>query len=78
MADQPIRLLIVDDIQSTRENLRKLLSFEEDIQVVGTAGDGKEGVEEADRALRGVKLTHPETGRESVSALRQRRPPGRS
>ena len=44
MAEKPIRLLIVDDIQSTRDNLRKLLSFEDDIEVVGTAGDGKEGV----------------------------------
>ena len=57
MADQPIRLLIVDDIQSTRENLRKLLSFEEDIQVVGTAGDGKEGVEEAQRLHPDIVLT---------------------
>jgi pilus assembly protein CpaE len=57
LADQPIRLLIVDDIQSTRENLRKLLSFEEDIQVVGTAGDGKEGVEEAQRLHPDIVLT---------------------
>ena len=57
MADQPIRLLIVDDIQSTRENLRKLLSFEDDIQVVGTAGDGKEGVEEAQRLHPDIVLT---------------------
>jgi DNA-binding NarL/FixJ family response regulator len=34
-----IRLLIVDDIASTRDNLRKLLGFEEDIEVIGTAGD---------------------------------------
>ena len=57
MADQPIRLLIVDDIQSTRDNLRKLLSFEDDIQVVGTAGDGKEGVEEAQRLRPDIVLT---------------------
>jgi len=57
LADQPIRLLIVDDIQSTRENLRKLLSFEDDIQVVGTAGDGKEGVEEAQRLHPDIVLT---------------------
>ena len=57
MADQPIRLLIVDDIQSTRDNLRKLLSFEDDIQVVGAAGDGKEGVEEAHRLQPDIVLT---------------------
>jgi pilus assembly protein CpaE len=57
VAEQPIRLLIVDDIQSTRDNLRKLLSFEEDIEVVGTAGDGKEGVEEAQRLHPDIVLT---------------------
>ena len=43
----PIKVLIVDDIASTRDNLSKLLSFEPDIQVVGTAPDGKEGIEQA-------------------------------
>ena len=57
MAEKPIRLLIVDDIQSTRDNLRKLLSFEDDIEVVGTAGDGKEGVEEAQRLHPDIVLT---------------------
>ncbi|MHB1501774.1 MAG: AAA family ATPase [Candidatus Dormibacteria bacterium] len=40
-----IRVVVVDDISSTRENLKKLLSFEDDIEVVGTAGDGREGIE---------------------------------
>ena len=57
MADQVIRLLIVDDIASTRENLQKLLSFEDDIEVVGTAGDGKQGVEEAHRLKPDIVLT---------------------
>lgn len=39
-----IRVLIVDDIAETRENVRKLLQFESDIDVVGTAAAGKEGV----------------------------------
>src|SRR5438270_9480229 len=42
-----IKVLIVDDITSTLDNLQKLLSFEPDIQVVGTAVNGKEGVEKA-------------------------------
>ena len=46
MADL-IKVLIVDDIPSTLDNLQKLLSFEPDIQVVGTAPNGKEGVEQA-------------------------------
>src|SRR5207245_9382997 len=44
---EPIKVLIVDDIASTLDNLQKLLSFEPDIQVVGTAMNGKEGVEQA-------------------------------
>jgi pilus assembly protein CpaE len=52
-----IRLLIVDDIASTRENLQKLLSFEEDIEVVGLAGDGREGLDEAHRLQPDIVLT---------------------
>jgi pilus assembly protein CpaE len=55
--EQPIRLLIVDDIQSTRDNLRKLLSFEDDIEVVGTAGDGRQGIDEARRLHPDIVLT---------------------
>jgi len=40
-----IRVLIVDDIIETRENVKKLLFFENDIEVVGTAANGREGVE---------------------------------
>lgn len=42
---QKIRVLIVDDIAETRENIRKLLQFEPDIDVVGAAKSGKEGIE---------------------------------
>ncbi len=48
MRSQPgerIRVLIIDDIAETRENLRKLLSFDVDIEVVGVAGSGPEGIE---------------------------------
>jgi pilus assembly protein CpaE len=40
-----IQVLIVDDIPETRENLRKLLYFENDIEVVAAASSGEEGVE---------------------------------
>ncbi len=40
-----IRVLIVDDIPETRENLRKLLYFENDIEVVAAASNGQEGIE---------------------------------
>jgi len=44
-AGQKIRVLIVDDIAETRENVRKLLQFEVDIEVAGVAKSGKEGIE---------------------------------
>jgi len=44
-----IRLIIVDDIPETRENVKKLLYFEDDIDVVGSAANGREGIEMAVR-----------------------------
>src|SRR4051794_32613731 len=48
MADQ-IRVLVVDDIPETRDHLTKLLSFESDIDVVGSAASGREALEMAVR-----------------------------
>lgn len=45
MAADKIRVLIVDDIAETRENVRKLLQFESDVEVVGTARTGREGIQ---------------------------------
>ncbi|MCH7663438.1 MAG: response regulator, partial [Chloroflexi bacterium] len=47
MADieDKIRVLIVDDIAETRENIRKLLQFEPDVEVVGAAKTGAEGIQ---------------------------------
>ncbi len=42
-----IRVLIVDDLPETRENVRKLLQFEPDIEVIGQAGTGEEAIEMA-------------------------------
>ncbi|MCF6094187.1 response regulator [Microaerobacter geothermalis] len=42
-----IRILIADDIAETRENIRRLLSFEEGVEVVGEAANGIEAVEMA-------------------------------
>ncbi len=44
---EKITLLIVDDISETRENLRKLLYFEPDIEIIGMAASGREAVEKA-------------------------------
>ena len=43
MADK-IKVLIVDDIAETRENIRRLLQFERDMEVVGGARTGKEAL----------------------------------
>ena len=43
--DESIRVLIVDDIAETRENIRKLLQFEADFEIVGAARNGNEGIE---------------------------------
>jgi pilus assembly protein CpaE len=46
MADgEKFRVLIVDDIAETRENIRKLLQFEADIEVVAVARTGREAIQ---------------------------------
>jgi len=40
-----IRVLIVDDVSETRENVKKLLQFESDVDVVGVARTGKEAIQ---------------------------------
>ena len=44
---ETIRVLIVDDLPETRENVRKLLQFESDIEVIGQAGTGEQAIEMA-------------------------------
>ncbi|MBO8169460.1 MAG: response regulator [Thermoanaerobacteraceae bacterium] len=42
---EPIRVVIVDDVEQTRQDISRLLYFEEDISVVGEAGTGEEAIE---------------------------------
>jgi pilus assembly protein CpaE len=42
---EKIRVMIVDDVSETRENVRKLLQFESDVEVVGVARTGKEAIQ---------------------------------
>ena len=52
MIEQPtqkISVLIVDDIPETRENLQKLLYFESDIEIAGTAANGQQAIDQARR-----------------------------
>lgn len=39
-----ITVVLVDDIERARENIKKMLGFEQDMKVVGEAGTGREGV----------------------------------
>lgn len=42
---EKIQVVIVDDIAETRENIRRLLQFENDVEVVGVARTGREGLD---------------------------------
>ncbi len=47
ISKEQITILLVDDIPEARENIKKLLAFEQDFKVIGAAGTGREGVEMA-------------------------------
>ena len=56
MSENTIHVLIVDDIAETRENVRKLLQFESDVEVVGAARSGKEAIQLAKETTPDVVL----------------------
>ena len=43
----PIRVLVVDDSAFVRQALSRMLGGDADIQVVGLAADGREGIDKA-------------------------------
>ncbi|MEI6045769.1 MAG: response regulator transcription factor [Chloroflexota bacterium] len=49
--DKTIRVMVVDDREEVRESMETLLSLQDDMEVVGEAGDGLQAVEIA-RQLR--------------------------
>ncbi|MFF5538305.1 response regulator [Streptomyces cinerochromogenes] len=71
---EPIRVLLVDDHQVVRRGLRTFLEVQDDIEVVGEAADGTEGVARAeelrpDIVLMDVKMP----GMDGIDALRRLR-----
>ncbi|MBI5964488.1 MAG: response regulator [Chloroflexi bacterium] len=78
MATDKIRVLIVDDIAETRENVRKLLQFESDVDVTGTARSGKEGIQlalELDPDVVLMDINMPDIdGISATEAIRQKSP----
>ncbi len=51
-----IRVLIADDVAETRKDIQRLLYFENDIKVVGEAGDGKEAIQMVEKYAPDVVL----------------------
>lgn len=45
---EPIRVLLVDDTDETRDNVRRILSFDKDIAVIGEARDGLEALQKVE------------------------------
>lgn len=72
------RVLVVDDVAETRENIRKLLQFESDIEVVGAARSGREAVQLSDELKPDVILMDinmPDMdGITATEMIRQRNP----
>jgi pilus assembly protein CpaE len=54
--EEKITVIIVDDIAETRENIRKLLQFDTNVEVVGVARTGAEGIKVASETLPDVVL----------------------
>lgn len=47
MMKNKIRIIIIDDIAETRENIKRLISLEEDLVVIGEAGNAESGIDVA-------------------------------
>ncbi|MFJ2094880.1 response regulator [Streptomyces sp. NPDC087901] len=74
MADKLIRVLLVDDHQVVRRGLRTFLEIQDDIEVVGEAADGAEGVARTEELRPDVVLMDIKMpGTDGIEALRKLR-----
>ncbi|MCL6610165.1 MAG: response regulator transcription factor [Peptococcaceae bacterium] len=74
----PIRVLIADDHTLVREGIRKILSLEKDIEIVGEAEDGREAIKivlekDVDVALLDVNMPHVD-GIEACRTIKREKP----
>lgn len=74
----PCRIVIVDDHAIIRDGLAAMLGNEGDLDVVGSAGDGKSAIAEADRLLPDlvlIDLSMPRTdGVHAISTIKRKHP----
>jgi DNA-binding NarL/FixJ family response regulator len=74
VADKIIKVLLVDDHQVVRRGLRTFLEVQDDIEVVGEAADGAEGVARAEELRPDVVLMDIKMpGTDGIEALRRLR-----
>jgi DNA-binding NarL/FixJ family response regulator len=78
MGDTHCRIMVVDDHTIMRDGLSALLDSESDIDIVGTASDGKAAIAEVDRLMPDIivmDLSMPGTdGAQAIAVIKRKHP----
>lgn len=74
-----IRIMIVDDIEKIVEFFEKIISSEEDMEVVGTASSGKEAVEKVEQlkpdiVLMDIQMETDDAGIDAAKKIKENNP----